>query len=191
MCNLTSRWSRRLRAARSGAAQRRVRLHVKPTRHLARRDFSAVLAINAMGFPGVAPLDEVEIERLMLLPNAHLAVSAVDDYLLGYALAFPDHAPYDGEEFQVLLAHCPRPFLYIDQVAIAPNMRRKGVASALYSALEVEARKLSMSRLCCEVNLQPPNPVSVAFHQTMGFEQLEKLETADGRTVILLGKSIK
>ncbi|MBK6658508.1 MAG: GNAT family N-acetyltransferase [Proteobacteria bacterium] len=150
-----------------------------------------MLAINAKGIPGVAPLDEVELERLMLLPNAHLAIGPVDDELLGYALAFPDHARYDGEEFQVLLAQCPRPFLYIDQVAIAPNMRRKGIARVLYSALEDEARERTMSGLCCEINLHPPNPVSVSFHRSLGFEQVGKLETSDGRTVALMQKSIK
>ena len=143
---------------------------MKSVRRLLHEDCGEVLLINADCLPGVARLDRAEFERLLDLPNSHIVAIAPDETVIGYALAFPDHAPYDGEEFELLLKTCRRPFLYIDQVAVRTTVRRTGVASTLYNAIEADARSRSMSGLCCEVNLSPPNPTSIAFHRNMGFE---------------------
>lgn len=166
-------------------------MHMKPARRLLREDRSAVLQINAQSVPGVTQLDGPEFERLLDLPNGHIAIEAADESIVGYVLAFPDHAPYDGEEFGILLKTVSRPFLYIDQVAILPSERRTGVASALYAALEVDARIKSMRGLCCEVNLSPPNPTSALFHRSLGFEEIGVLKTADRRTVTLMRKRLE
>lgn len=164
---------------------------MKSLRRLGYSDCREVLRINAESLPGVARLDEKEFDRLMGITNAHLAIEGADTAIIGYALAFPSNAAYDGEEFLAFLEACEGPFMYIDQVAVETNMRRRGVASSLYQALEDEARRSSMSALCCEVNLVPPNPGSIAFHRDREFHQLKVLETADGRTVTLLSKRLE
>lgn len=158
---------------------------------LSTTDFEDVLRINALSIPGVALLDYAELIRLASLQNAHYTVKSADNRIAGYALAFPDHAAYDGEEFQTLRRLCSRPFLYVDQVAVDPSMRRRKVAVSLYKALENEARRAAMTALCCEVNLEPPNPTSVAFHQAMGFHVVEDLETVDKRIVSLMIKRLE
>lgn len=145
-----------------------------------------MLAINAESSPGVARLDQTEFDRLLALPNAHLVAESSCETVIGYALAFPDFVEYDGEEFQKLLKTLNKPFLYIDQIAIRANKRRTGVASALYKGIEMHARSRSMSALCCEVNLRPPNPTSIKFHRRMGFEEFGRMETKDQRTVLLM-----
>lgn len=159
-------------------------------RRLLSEDCAAALQINAESLPGVARLDRAEFERLLDLPNCHLAIEASDGSLVGYALGFPFNAPYDGEEFLTFRKAIPVPFLYIDQVAVRANRRRTGVASALYDALEAKARSEAMPSLCCEVNLSPPNPTSLAFHRSIGFEEIAVLETIDHRTVSLMRKSV-
>lgn len=139
----------------------------------------------------MAHLDGKEFERLLALPNAHLALEDTDATLIGYLLAFPSQAPYDGEEFIALVRSRAERFLYIDQVAVARHMRRTGAASALYEHVEADARRTAFAALCCEVNLEPPNPGSLAFHRQAGFERLGMLETADGRTVALLRKPLR
>jgi predicted GNAT superfamily acetyltransferase len=124
------------------------------------------------------------------LPNFHLALEDNAGAISGYALAFPSDAPYDGEEFGTLRKRLSDPFIYIDQVAVAPNMRRNGIASSLYLALEREAESQAVSVLCCEVNLEPPNPTSLAFHLARGFQQLGELATEDGRRVALMSRQL-
>ncbi|MFO0589207.1 MAG: GNAT family N-acetyltransferase [Polyangiaceae bacterium] len=164
---------------------------MKAIRQLAASDQTDVLRINAESLPGVARLDENEIGRLLHLPNSHLAAEGADHTVLGYALAFPSDAPYDGEEFHFLKRLQPEPFLYIDQVAVGATARRAGVASALYEALATYARHRRLAAMCCEVNLEPPNPGSLAFHQDAGFHRIGQLQTADGRTVVLMIKPLR
>jgi hypothetical protein len=57
-------------------------------------------------------------------------------------------------------------FLYIDRVVIAPGSRGLGHARRLYEDLAAIA---GGRPLCCEVNLVPANPASLAFHDRLGF----------------------
>ena len=164
---------------------------MKSVRRLSREDCGSVLAINGESVPGVCRLDKEEFERLLGLPNLHIAICAPHRTVIGYALVFPDTASYDGEEFQIFLKTCARPFLYIDQVAVGTTMRRSGVASTIYNAIAVEARKRKISDLCCEVNLSPPNPASISFHRNLGFGELREIETTDQKTVMLMRKSVE
>ncbi len=164
---------------------------MKSIRALSASDKDAVLRINADGQPGVAQLDHSEFERLMAISNRHLALEGPDTALAGYILAFHSDAPYDGEEFQIFGMSATAPFIYIDQVATAAGMRRAGLATALYEAMERLAQAELVFTLCCEVNLNPPNPISLAFHRARGFNQTTVLEAQDGRTVALMGKSLE
>ncbi len=159
-------------------------------RELVPSDRDAVLRINAASRPGVAALDDPELARLMALRGHHL-VAERDGHVAGYALTFLREALYDGEEFELFRRRLSRPFLYVDQVATRSESRRGGVGSALYAALEEAARRAGSSALCCEVNLDPPNPESMAFHRARGFHSEWELATRDGRTVAMMIKELR
>ena len=81
-------------------------------------------------------------------------------------------------------------FAYIDRIAVAPQARRRGIAQALYDDFERQSASWAEC-LCCEVNLVPENPVSMAFHQQLGLEQVGVLETQNGaKKVALLMRKI-
>jgi predicted GNAT superfamily acetyltransferase len=65
-------------------------------------------------------------------------------------------------------------------VVVAPQARRQGVARALYDDLAGLARAERIGLLACEVNLDPPNPRGLAFHEALGF--LPAGEATDPRT---------
>ncbi|MBC7975179.1 MAG: GNAT family N-acetyltransferase, partial [Myxococcales bacterium] len=52
------------------------------------------------------------------------------------------------------------------RVVIAADARGRGHARRLYDDL---ATRAAGRPLCCEVNVQPPNPGSLAFHERLGF----------------------
>lgn len=164
---------------------------MKSIRALASSDCEAVLRINAESQPGVSCLDRAELMRLMAMSGEHLAIEEPDAGLLGYLLAFRSDAPYDGEEFLAFKKSCTTPFIYIDQVAVDAARRRAGLASSLYRAIEAEAHRRGSLALCCEVNLTPPNPGSLTFHQNRGFDRAGVLGTQDGRTVALMTKRVE
>ena len=145
-----------------------------------------MLRLNAAAGAGVSTLDRPELLRLMGISALHMAARRSDGALAGYALAFSNEDTYDAEEFLALQSSIAEPFVYVDQVAIDEHLRRKGIGRMLYQELAARARGLGAAILCCEVNVSPPNPGSLAFHRRLGFTQAGELNTVDGRTVALL-----
>lgn len=147
-------------------------------------DYAEILRINAEASPHVAELDEVELDRLVAL--ARLAwVAEGARGVCGYLLAMDNTADYDGEEFGRFQEELDQPFVYIDQIAVDRGARRVRLASQMYAKLTQHGHVL-----CCEVNLDPPNPVSTRFHQRQGFRPLGEMRTCDGRVVALLWKPL-
>ena len=153
-------------------------------------DHAQVIRINATCWPAVARLDEDELCRLSAIDNGHIVAMGENNEIAGYALIFGREAAYDGEEFLALRSAINQPFLYIDQVAIAQEARRKGLGLEIYAAVEAIAARRGIRYLCCEVNISPANPVSLDFHTKTGFESVRQLDASDGRTVVLLAKAL-
>jgi len=83
-------------------------------------------------------------------------------------IAFDQGTPYENENFAWFKA-LGRPFVYIDRVIVAEAARGLGIARLLYEDLFGAAMRAGHSRVVCEVNIEPPNPGSEAFHAAMGF----------------------
>lgn len=152
-------------------------------------DHVAILAVNSESVPGVSALNAAKLARLAAAADPLLVIGDVDG-VAGYLIAFTPDADYDGACFRWFRAHRPGS-LYIDHVAIGARARRSGAGSALYDAIEAAARERDLDSLTCEVNLDPPNPESMAFHRTRGFHEVGTLAVPDGRTVSLQQKTIR
>jgi len=147
-----------------------------------------MLAINAAGQPGVSPLTHAELSAV-LGAAAYCYVAQIDQQVVGYIIAYADEQVYDGEEFNWFKRRFAR-FLYIDQIAIAQAARRARAGSQIYRHMEQLARARALTSLVCEVNLAPPNPVSLSFHANNGFIEVGVIDTFDGRTVSLRRKEL-
>lgn len=151
-------------------------------------DLDAIRALTAEGYPGVSPFAPNELEWA-LEHAAGIWVASSENNIGAYLIAFAADANYDGEEFRWFQQNAEG-FFYIDRVAVTANERHSGLGSRLYVYLEKFAREQDAASLVCEVNLAPPNPVSLAFHVKQGFRQIGTLETHDGRTVAFLKKKL-
>jgi predicted GNAT superfamily acetyltransferase len=151
-------------------------------------DREAIAAINAQGQPGVNPFEPGEIERCIARATL-FRVAEREGAVCGYLLAFGAGFPSIGDEYAWFATRHPV-FLYVDQIAVARSAWRAGVGAALYADLEREARARGVAVLTCEVNLEPPNPRSLAFHEALGFGEVGRLRVGDGRYVALLEKSV-
>ena len=146
--------------------------------------------------PAPVDLDEFDREALLALNNDHavalsfvtaerfaeLAKRAV--YLrgfapaLGFLMAFDQDAGVSGPNYAWFKARYPR-FVYIDRVVIATEGRRQGLAQALYTDLLAKAAATGHTAVGCEINSDPPNPASDAFHAKLGFETVGTARLAD------------
>jgi hypothetical protein len=116
-----------------------------------------------------------ELSWLSPEPLAHLVGEAFSARRIGqveaFLLAFDQDADYDSPNFLWFRSRYPR-FVYIDRIVVAAAARGAGLARLLYRDLFTEAARAGHVRVVCEVNSQPPNPASDAFHAALGFMEV-------------------
>lgn len=88
-----------------------------------------------------------------------------------FLLAFEQSDDYDGGHFLWFRSRYEK-FIYIDRVVVAEPYRRHGLGRLLYADLFKRAERLGHTHIACEVNVQPPNPISDTFHVAQGFEEV-------------------
>ncbi|AAK25374.1 GNAT family N-acetyltransferase [Caulobacter vibrioides] len=142
-------------------------------------DGAALLALNNAH---AVELSWLEPERL-----AHLVAQAFLARRVGVAdallLTFDHDADYDSPNFLWFRERYPT-FVYVDRVVVADSARGRGLARALYDDLFDAAKAAGHARIVCEVNSDPPNPVSDAFHAALGFVPVGTAEIHGGKKTV-------
>ncbi|MEX0868529.1 MAG: GNAT family N-acetyltransferase [Nitriliruptoraceae bacterium] len=152
-----------------------------------RADVEAVLALNEADVPRVSSLDaQGLVQRIAWSATARVAV--VGGVVAGFVLALPTGCDYDSPNYRFFSSWGTR-WHYIDRVAVAAEYRRRGIATALYDAVEDAARADGCTHVTCEVNVDPPNRPSLAFHAARGFVPVGE-QKAHGLTVRLLARPL-
>ena len=136
-----------------------------------------------------AQLSWLEPERLQhLVAQASLArrIGDVDALLL----ALDQDADYDSPNFQWFRARYPR-FVYVDRIVVASSAQGRGHGRRLYHDLFAQAVQAGHEHVACEVNSDPPNPASDAFHAALGFSEVGTATIEGGsRTVRYLLRAL-
>ena len=77
-------------------------------------------------------------------------------------------------------------------MVVAGSASGKGIARLLYQDLFCAAQQAGHRRVVCEVNIEPPNPISEAFHLAMGFKEVGQASIHGGtKTVRYFEKTIR
>lgn len=157
-------------------------------REIAPADHAEVLALNARDVDKLSPMDQDRLEWILARSAAPLVVED-DEGVLGFCLAIASGTDYDGSHY-AWFAERYDAFLYLDRIAVAERARRRGVGSLLYDACEARARPFG--RMLCEVNVQPMNAPSLAFHTARGYVELERRPTDETgeKVVTMLAKEL-
>ena len=136
-------------------------------RPLAPADHPAVLALNERNVDLLAPLDEPRLVQLVEWAETAAALD-VDGAFAGFVLTFGSGSPYDGENFAWFSERYPD-FTYLDRVVIHEDFRRRGLGTLVYDELEGACGRALFT---LEVNIDPPNEPSLAFHRARGFTEV-------------------
>jgi predicted GNAT superfamily acetyltransferase len=106
-------------------------------------------------------------------------IGSVDAFII----AFDQDADYDSPNF-LWFRERYRRFVYVDRVVTAPAARGRGLAKALYLDLFDAACAAGHERVVCEINADPPNPASDAFHEAMGFAAVGQAMLPGGHKIV-------
>lgn len=152
---------------------------------LAGMELEGVLALNNAHQKETSFLTSADLTRM--IGNAYYArgVEPAHAFLLG----FDQDGDYSSPNFLWFKERYPR-FAYIDRIITAEAARGQGLARALYEDLFARAKADGYSVVGCEVNMDPPNPGSDAFHAKLGFEEVGTALLANGKTVRYLTKTL-
>lgn len=149
-------------------------------------DAGWVLALNALHVAETGPLDTAGLATLL----ADAWRATVADPAAGFLVAIDHAAPCTGPNFLWFAARMDD-FVYIDRIVVAAAARGRGIAAALYDDLARAALARGRRALVAEVNIDPPNPGSLAFHARLGFSAVGEAHLADrGKTVHYLRKEL-
>jgi len=151
-------------------------------------------ALLALNNAHALELSWLEPERLRhLVREAFLAkrIGDAEAFLMAFLLAFDQDADYDSPNFLWFRSRYPR-FVYVDRIVVAPSARGRGHARRLYLDLFEQARAAGHDRIVCEVNADPPNPASDAFHADLGFIEVGTAAIHGGsKTVSYLSRLVQ
>lgn len=139
----------------------------------------AVLALNN---EHAAELSWLEPRELSHLVAEAFRASRIGD-LEAFMIAFDQDADYRSPNFLWFKARYPR-FVYVDRIAVASEARGRGHARRLYYDLFDQAKRAGHERVVCEVNSDPPNPGSDAFHAALGFSLVGEARIHDGKKTV-------
>jgi predicted GNAT superfamily acetyltransferase len=148
-------------------------------------DVPRVLELNRRHVELLSPLDAERLSRLRSWAS-RADVILCDGEVAGFVLVFSPGSAYDSENYRWFSDRYGHAFDYLDRIVVDDAYRRRGLASAVYDVVEEAAA--DRGRLVLEVNIDPPNEPSLAFHRARGFVEVHQLG-ASGHIVSLMERT--
>ena len=143
-----------------------------------------LLALNNDHAIELSPLTLAEFDQL-IRESFYAAMINEGDALI---IAFDQSSRYDHTNFLWFRAYFEKErhdkFVYVDRVVTSAGARGKGYARTLYMDLFEHAKAAGHDRVVCEVNLDPPNPVSDAFHASLDFSEVGRAVIHNGAKTV-------
>lgn len=153
-------------------------------------DLDIVHAINqgevpAVGSEEIADLADIATESMIAL------VAEIDGEVAGFCMVLAPGAAYDSGNY-IWFSERYDDFVYLDRIAIPSRFQRLGIGRAMYEEVErrVGVGRPSATQFTLEVNLEPRNDRSLAFHAALGFREVGQRATEYGSFVSLMAKPL-
>jgi uncharacterized protein len=152
------------------------------------RDATLILSLNNEHAKETSALDHAALTTL--LDKAFYA-RGIDRGATAFLIALEDNASYENPNFAWFKAS-RKSFVYIDRIIVSSSAQGLGIGRLLYDDLFARAKQAGQYRVVCEVNIEPPNPVSEAFHIAMGFDGVGQATIHNGaKTVRYFEKTLR
>jgi predicted GNAT superfamily acetyltransferase len=149
-------------------------------------DHPAVLRLNERSVHFLSPMDAPRLEKLAAAA-CHFRVAEIDGGVAAFLLGFRHGADYDSPNFRWFEAR-GGDFYYVDRIVVDERHRGRRLGDVLYADFERAARAAGVTRLTCEIDIEPPNPGSLRFHERWGYREVGRHAPYDTKIVSLREK---
>ena len=145
-------------------------------------DVPDVVALNERHQHLTAPMDADRLRHLDTVGT----VEVIRDRgrFAGFVVTMAADAAYDSGNF-AWFAERYDSFCYLDRIVVHEDFRRLGLARRVYDEIEARVGRTA-SLLALDVNSDPPNEASLAFHAARGFERVGERDFRDHRVALLV-----
>lgn len=155
-------------------------------------DLDRIHEINEANVPGVNSIDRERWDDLVATCALALVVEPHDtDEIAGFCFVIGPGEVYHSVNYRWFMERFDDA-MYLDRVAFDERYHGRGLGSLLYAEVDrlLAAEHPAMSRLTLEVNVEPPNPQSMAFHTRRGFVEVGRQVTDYGFEVSMMERPI-
>jgi predicted GNAT superfamily acetyltransferase len=153
------------------------------------RDEDFILALNAACTPAVGDMSAQDYRDNTGWAH-RIVIAEADSKPVGFMILIRPGSAYPSDNygwFEEQFAHQ----LYVDRIAVGRSARGLGVGRVLYEEALRMAADLGEERVTAEVNEDPPNPESMAFHFKLGFRHLlSRTSPRLGKVVAMLERPL-
>ena len=139
-------------------------------------DLPEVMTLNESSVPAVGDVSRHRMQWLLELASLALGVRDEDGRLVAFVVCMPPGSAYGSPNYRFFDGRYDS-FVYVDRVVVTADVRSQGLGGRLYD--EVIARSPGVRLMTAEVNLIPPNPGSMRFHERRGFKRVGVMESLD------------
>ncbi|UDY23824.1 GNAT family N-acetyltransferase [Nocardioides sp. Kera G14] len=146
-------------------------------------ELETVLRINLENVEVLAPMDEEKLRRKAAIAE-RFDVIVADGQVAGFVVVYGPGSTYWSPNFAWFKERYDD-FVYLDRIALDPQFRRRGLASAAYEELESLARP--HGRMTLEA--VDDNHGSLAFHGQRGYVEVGRF-TCDGHDNVMMVKEL-
>lgn len=149
-------------------------------------DVPDIIAANNAETPAVSELDVAAVNTLIEVADAAL-VAEVEDAFAGFVFALPSGIEdFHARNYRWFEEHLDD-YLYVERIVVADGNQGRGIGRTFYDHL---LDTTTRGHLVSEVNTDPRNDASLAFHDRFGFEAIGELTYGDGITCAKLARTI-
>ena len=135
--------------------------------HISSEFLKEIYNLNQEHTPEVGSLSSIEyLQELIKLSSNNFYIS-FKNKIIGFMICFREGSEYKSKNYKFFTQNKAK-FLYIDRIAVKSDYRRNGIGRSLYALISSIAIDKEIP-LCCEVNIQPLNQISIDFHENLGF----------------------